>query len=204
MDVYVMADEKMVVHQQTVHLRDIAKIYCVLPEVSDRLNAIEVCNGLNKKHSQQVIDLYELLCGRLTDNPDITIHFVGVTKVLVEYENPEKSAFSGGWTILKIMFACCICFFGAIFTIMAFHNDIGIGGVFENTYTVILGHHPDGIYVLELAYSVGLATGIILFFNHFGGKRISRDPTPVEVAMKKYEEDVNRTVIEQKESGQKR
>ena len=71
MDVYVMADEKMVVHQQTVHLRDIAKIYCVLPEVSDRLNAIEVCDSLNKKHSQQVIDLYELLCSRLTENPDI-------------------------------------------------------------------------------------------------------------------------------------
>ena len=93
MDVYVMADEKMVVHKQTVHLRVIAKIYCVLPEVPDRLNAIEVCDSLNKKHSQQVIDLYELLCSRLTEYPDITIHFVGVTKVLVEYENPEKSAF---------------------------------------------------------------------------------------------------------------
>lgn len=204
MDVYVMADEKMVVYQSTVHLQDVAGIYCASREISDRLNAIEVCNGLGKKHNQQIVDLYELLCGRLTEYPDMTIHFEGETKLLIEYENPEKSVFSGLWTILKIIFACGICFFGAIFTIMAFHNDIGIDGVFENTYTVIWGRHPDGIYVLELAYSVGLAAGIILFFNHFGGKRITKDPTPVEVAMKKYEDDVNRTVIDRMKSGRKR
>ena len=196
MDVYVMANEKVVVHQSTVYLQDIAKIYCASRELLDELNVIEICNGLGKKHNQQVVDLYEILCGRLIEHPEMTVYFEGETKLLIEYENPEKSALSGCWTILKIIFACGICFFGAIFTIMAFHNDIGIDGVFENTYTVILGRHPDGIYVLELAYSVGLAAGIIIFFNHFGGKRITKDPTPVEVAMKKYEDDVNRTVID--------
>lgn len=33
-------------------------------------------------------------------------------------------------------------------------------------------------------------------FNHVGGRRITRDATPIEVAMKLYERDVDDTLIE--------
>ena len=32
--------------------------------------------------------------------------------------------------------------------------------------------------------------------NHFGPKRLSKDPTPIEVEMRKYETDVNQALIE--------
>ena len=47
-----------------------------------------------------------------------------------------------------------------------------------------------------IAYSLGLAVGIILFFNHVGGRRITKDPTPIEVEMRVYETDVNKALIE--------
>jgi len=43
---------------------------------------------------------------------------------------------------------------------------------------------------------VGIAVGIIIFYNHLGGKRITKDPTPIEVQMRLYEDDVNTTLIE--------
>ena len=49
---------------------------------------------------------------------------------------------------------------------------------------------------MELAYSAGLAAGIIIFFNHIGGRRITKDPTPIEVEMRVYEKDVNTALIE--------
>ena len=49
---------------------------------------------------------------------------------------------------------------------------------------------------MELCYSVGLGVGILLFYNHFGLKRLSKDPTPIEVEMRKYETDVNQVLIE--------
>ncbi|MBQ8039324.1 MAG: stage V sporulation protein AA, partial [Lachnospiraceae bacterium] len=61
----------------------------------------------------------------------------------------------------------------------------------------IMGVPSNGHSILEFTYSVGLCVGIIVFFNHIGGKRISKDPTPLEVSMKRYEEDVNQTLIEE-------
>lgn len=49
---------------------------------------------------------------------------------------------------------------------------------------------------MEVSYSIGLAVGIILFFNHIGGRRITKDPTPIEVEMRIYERDVNDALIE--------
>ena len=49
---------------------------------------------------------------------------------------------------------------------------------------------------MEIMYSVGIAVGIIVFYNHFGGKRSTKDPTPIEVQMRLYEDDVNTTLVE--------
>ena len=50
--------------------------------------------------------------------------------------------------------------------------------------------------VIEIAYAVGLLLGIVVFYNHFAGKHFTGDPTPIQVAMRKYEQDVDTTYIE--------
>ena len=59
-----------------------------------------------------------------------------------------------------------------------------------------MGYPADGYSILEFSYSIGLAVGIILFFNHVGGRRITKDPTPIEVEMRIYEDDVNNALVE--------
>ena len=48
---------------------------------------------------------------------------------------------------------------------------------------------------MEISYSMGLAIGIVVFFNHIGGRRITKDPTPIEVEMAIYEKEVNDALI---------
>ena len=79
---------------------------------------------------------------------------------------------------------------------MAFHNDIGIVDLFNGIHTMLTGTESNGYSILELSYSIGLSVGIIIFFNHIGGKRITKDPTPIEVEMRIYEDDVNQTLID--------
>ena len=79
---------------------------------------------------------------------------------------------------------------------MAFHNDIGITDLFNGIHEMITGVESSGYSVLEISYSVGLCIGIIVFFNHIGGKRITKDPTPIEVEMRIYEDEVNQTLID--------
>ena len=93
-----------------------------------------------------------------------------------------------------------VSFFGTGFTIMAFHNDISINKIFSHVYELVMGYPSDGYSILEVSYSIGLAAGIILFFNHIGGRRITKDPTPIEVEMRVYETDVNKALIETAES----
>ncbi len=59
-----------------------------------------------------------------------------------------------------------------------------------------MGSEPAGVSALEVAYSVGLSLGIIVFFNHVGGRRLTKDPTPIEVEMRKYETDVNNALVD--------
>ena len=89
-----------------------------------------------------------------------------------------------------------ISFFGTGFTIMAFHNDISINRLFSRVYEQVMGYTPQGYTILEIAYSLGLTVGIIVFFNHIGGRRLTKDPTPIEVEMRVYETDVNKALIE--------
>ena len=49
---------------------------------------------------------------------------------------------------------------------------------------------------LEVCYCIGLGLGIILFFNHVGRKKITPDPTPIQIEMRKYEKDVDTIFIE--------
>ena len=58
------------------------------------------------------------------------------------------------------------------------------------------GKQSSGFTILEVSYSVGITIGILVFFNHFGKRRFSVDPTPMEVQMRLYEDDVNNTIIE--------
>ena len=51
---------------------------------------------------------------------------------------------------------------------------------------------------LEIMYSIGLALGIIVFFNHFGNKKLSDDITPIEVELFKHKKDTLDTIVELK------
>ena len=51
--------------------------------------------------------------------------------------------------------------------------------------------------MIEIAYGVGIALGIIVFYNHFGKMRISDTPTPIQVEMDKYEKDEEESLITQ-------
>lgn len=50
--------------------------------------------------------------------------------------------------------------------------------------------------IINLPYSIGIAVGIIVFFNHFCGKKITSDPTPIEVEMTEYEKQIEDNIID--------
>jgi stage V sporulation protein AA len=126
--------------------------------------------------------------------PDARVVNLGETDFIIEYIPEKQQAKYVGW--LKLALVCIITFFGAAFTIMAFNNDISVSGVFERFYSQVFGGEKPNVTEIEVCYSVGLAVGIMVFFNHIGRKTITSDPTPIQVELRKYESDVADTLIE--------
>ncbi len=192
-NVYLKCDRNVEVQSQDVFLSDLGEVRCQDEVLNAKLKAIKVHHfkkGESKRFvisSLTLVEQMEQVCA------DIAVTVIGETDVLVEWISVDRHKGPVQWA--KVVFVSLVSFFGTAFTIMAYHNDIGIHSVFTEVYSIIMGAEPDGVNALEVSYSLGLAGGIILFFNHIGGRRITKDPTPIEVSIRQYEEDVDKALI---------
>ena len=191
--VYVKCDRSVEVQSQDVYLKDLASVRCQDAMVHAKMKALKVHHfrqGDKKRCVLSVLKLVELM---EQECPNIMVQSVGEPDVLVEWISVKKHKGWQQW--FKVVVVCLITFCGTAFTIMAYHNDVGINDVFTEVYRILMNREPGGVNVLEVSYSIGLALGITVFFNHIGGRRITKDPTPIEVALRNYEEDVDRALI---------
>lgn len=193
--VYLKCDRSVEVQSQDVFLKDVAELRCQDPVLQAKLKAIKVHHFPRDGEKRCVISCLKLVSLMEEICPEIDVQVVGETDVLVEWISVNRHKGWQQW--IKAAFVCLISFFGTAYTIMAYHNDVGINEVFTEVYRMAMGTEPDGLNTLEVTYSIGLAAGIIVFFNHVGGRRLTKDPTPVEVSIKNYETDVDKTLIEQ-------
>ncbi len=191
--VYLKCDRNIEVLVQDVFMSDMGEVRCSDKAVCARLKALKVHHFPKEGPKRCVISSLKLVELMENECPNISVQIVGEPDVLVEWVNVDKRKTWLRW--FKVVFVCLVSFFGTAFTIMAYHNDVGINDVFTEIYKMVMNREPQGLNALEVSYSVGLAAGIIIFFNHVGGRRITKDPTPIEVAMRNYEEDVDKALI---------
>ncbi len=191
--IYINAEQNVELQSEDVYVKDIGSLTCSDAHVLAKVKAIKLHHFKRDDPKRQVISLLKVIEEIEKVYPNVSVQSIGEPETLVEYISVNKHKGFAQW--IKLLFVAMVSFFGTAFTIMAFHNDIGINDVFSKVYEMVMGQPGDGYGILELAYSAGLAIGIIVFFNHIGGRRITKDPTPIEVEMRIYEEDVNKALI---------
>lgn len=192
--VYLNISEITEVHAKEVLLKDVAKIYCDDSAVVNKLNAMRIRlihSDRNKRYVESSLDVIR----KITEiDPSISVNNVGEVDFIIDYHQPHRPHLIWEWT--KTAFVCLICFCGASFAIMTFNNDVNVTDVFSEIYRIVMGKESGGFTILEVSYSVGLAIGIIGFFNHFARIKINTDPTPLEVEMRLYEDNISKTLIQ--------
>lgn len=192
--IYINAQQNVELQSEDVYVKDIGSLTCGDAHILAKVKAIKLHHFKEGEAKRQVISLLKVIEEVNKVCPEVSVESIGENAVMVEYINVNRH--KGPLQTIKLVFVAMVSFFGTAFTIMAFHNDIGINDVFSKVYEMVMGKPGDGYGILELAYSAGLAAGIIVFFNHIGGRRITKDPTPIEVEMRVYETDVNKALIE--------
>ena len=192
--VYFRCERYVEVQAADVFLKDLGSLQCADRNVAAKLKSLKVKHFRKDKQRRCVISSMRLIALMEKTCPDIQVQWLGEPDVLVEWVDVNKHKAWQQW--LKIVLVCLVSLCGTAFTIMAYHNDVGINEVFEEVYRMVMNREPQGPNVLEVSYSIGLALGIIVFYNHIGGRRLTKDPTPIEVAMRNYEYDVDMALIE--------
>lgn len=192
--VYLKCDRNVEVRSEDVFVKDLGSLRCQDNTVSAKCRSLKVHHFQEKGAKRIVLSTLKLVELMEEACPNISVEIVGETDVLVEWVDVNRHKGWRQW--IKAALVCLVSFFGTAFTIMAYHNDVGINEVFTEVYRIVMNREPGGLNVLEVSYSVGLAAGIIVFFNHVGGRKLTKDPTPIEVAMRKYEKDVDMTLID--------
>ena len=191
---YLKAEQNAEVMQAQVCVKDIASVYCSDSSITSKVKALKIYQFQEEKRKRQVISILRVIELIEKECPAVTVESVGENATLIELVNVSRHKTMA--QTVRLIFVMLISFFGTGFTIMAFHNDISINRLFSRVYEQVMGYTPQGYTILEITYSLGLAVGIIIFFNHIGGRRLTKDPTPIEVEMRVYETDVNKALIE--------
>ena len=192
---YMQIDMNILVKHPHVYLQDIARLSCSNTKVLNRLRVLPVTNlppDTPGRCTMSVLDLVDLIQKK---EPSLDITPIGEPSFILTYQPPGKPQLL--FDALKVIFISLASFFGAAFSIMTFNTDADIGTLFSQIYRQVTGNTSSGFTVLEISYSIGLAAGVLFFFNHFGHRKFSSDPTPMQVQMRQYEDNVNTTLLEE-------
>lgn len=196
---YVQTDKNMKVTKEQILLGEIAKLSSADPKITARNQNREITSLPRGQYGRYVLSATDLIRVIEKNERDVVVSHIGEPTFVITYVDVDKTNKIIGW--LKTALVCLVTFFGAAFSIMTFHNDVDIGKLFADIYRMFTGKESDGCTILEIMYSIGIGLGVIFYFNHFGRRKLTQDPTPMEVQMRLYEDDVDATIIEREERG---
>lgn len=198
---YIQTEKNVEVQSPEIYLQDVAKLTCKDSKVLNRNKVRKVFSIPNGEPGRYVVSAVDLVHAIAKEEPNVDITHIGEANLVVTYEKAKHQQKWYSW--LKTLLVCMLTFFGGAFSIMTFNTDVDTANLFSKIYTQFTGEIATGPTTLEFTYSVGIGIGVVFFFNHFGKGKLTQDPTPVEVQMRLYEDDVNKTLIADKNRSKK-
>ena len=192
--IYIKGDQNVEVDSPKVSLGELLEIECVNKQLLAKVKTLHIVHLAKQNGQRSVVSVLQIIEQIHEAFPNAEIVNLGAPDIIVTYEKKQKnSKIAEG---AKIALVSIITYVGSAFSIMTFNNDVDITKLFTQIYEQMTGEVKTGLTVLEFSYSVGIAIGILVFFNHFGKKKFSVDPTPMEVEMRTYENEIQTTLIQ--------
>lgn len=192
---YIQTDKNMKVVKEQVYLGEIAKLSCSNAKVLNRCSVMKVASLPKGKYGRYVFSIMDIIGQIQQREENIDVTHMGEPTFILTFEDPHGK--SRALSLFKTFLVCVVTFFGMVFSIMTFNTDVDVPALFDHIHGLFAGTGEAGFTVLEVSYSVGIGLGVVFFFNHFGKRKITQDPTPMEVEMRTYEDDVDATIMEQ-------
>lgn len=191
--VYIKTPQCVEVDKNNVTIKDFLTIYCDDEKLKDNIQNLPFYTFKKNQREQLVVSILKVIELITKQFPGIEIENLGEGDFILSYEPHSK--WEKPRECICTIFICLTAFFGGGYAIMAYNTDVGAKDLFSNLSLLFLGNAKTGVAWITIAYSIGLTVGMILFFNHLGNKKINSDPTPLEIQMRLYEQDISTTII---------
>lgn len=180
----------------TVYLRDLAQIIAGERMYKDLQN-LPIYKVTEEDNNIIIVDVMEVIekITRIFSNTEVQA--IGPSQSIIEVIYKKK-----GVSLPFFILTWLLLFFGSALAIMYFHEDVSMQETQVKLYTIITGKEEERPLLFQVPYSIGLGLGMVLFFNHVFKKRLNDEPSPLEVEMFNYQQDLDRYVslTENKES----
>ncbi|WHY17908.1 stage V sporulation protein AA [Paenibacillus sp. G2S3] len=183
-----------------VTLGDIAFLIAE-PELKESLESILLMKPEQSDGNLILIDLL-MVIPRIYDLlPEADIEPIGEGRTIVQIEGPVERRKP---SVAMFVLVWLLLFFGSALTIMNFHADVNMQEVQIRIVEMITGHRDEHPFVFQIAYSLGIGFGMVIFFNHLFKKKWNEEPTPLEVEMYLYQKNIDQYVINEEYSKMRR
>lgn len=190
---YLWVKQSESVSTPAVYMNTVARVYCSDRQIQERVKALSVYHFSEHENAGITISVLYIISLIETEYPDVEIQTLGETSCVVYYNclTPRGRFLK----LLYFLLVGLIALFGAAYSIMGYNTDVGAKELLLSLHEMFIGE-PQAEYSVDmLAYSLGLLFGMLLFFNHgILGKR-NKEPTPLQVQMREYEQEVNSAVM---------
>ncbi len=199
--IYIQLKNRVTLPQgKGVKLGDVAYLIAP-PEWEERLKSLLLVQPEYSDGNLLLIDVLKVIPLVKKLVPDADIEPIGEGRTIVQISEskgerkPSPAMFALVWLLL---------FFGAALTIMNFHADVSMQEVQIRIVEMLTGRRDEHPYLFQLAYSIGIGFGMVIFFNHLFKKKWNEEPTPLEVEMFLYQKNIDQYVVHEEYRKMKR
>ncbi|WP_430785454.1 stage V sporulation protein AA [Virgibacillus flavescens] len=174
---------------QYVKLKHIAFISAPI-DIKKELEETSLYRITKKDNNIVIIDCY-LIMDHLTKSwPDLEFELLGPQQTIIRVNKQKKES-----SVLIVGFVWILLFIGTAMTIMNFHYDVSMQAVQQKLHYLLTGRRNDYPLWIQIPYSIGLGIGMLLYFNHWFKKRFNEEPSPLEIEIFNYQQDLDQYVI---------
>ena len=160
------------------------------PEVEDQVAQIPVGTVQGPLGSLQVISTLDVIKAIRKTNPDAIVPSVPPRSSSPSMDPKAINL----WSLLYFALIWLLLFIGAGMALMNFHADVGMAQVHRTIYRLLTGRSVLYPLPMQAAYSIGVGLGMAVFFNQLSRRRRA-EPSPLEVEIDCYLENVNKHII---------
>lgn len=190
-DIYIQSKEKAnLVHNEPILLKDLINVYTNHSQIKSNIESIEYNIKKIEGKNNYLISILTIIALIKNKYSNSRVSIIGGADVFVSYkkEKPMDNRKT------RVIIVCFLLFIGAATAIVNFHSDVDMLQTHKKIYYMITGEKKDNILILQIPYSLGIGAGMIVFFNHFFKKKINDEPSPLELEVHSYQENLEQYI----------